>query len=394
MKNKKILGLLSVIILAAVIAMVLKACPKEQETANKDEVQQTTKTISFTERSYILATGDKVSLSLEQDVDSVTYTSSNPEAVKVSKDGEITALKKGNALITATSGDAVAYCGIMVDLESTLFELTDKKISAHVDRAILTMPSIHQQFVIDDATGDIYFLQKYDDTPSDVIATRYCADGTQEWMRFIDFGHGSGLALEREDDGSIYLWLTSDADVNEVAASVSRILWEPGKVYQEDGGDVFVFPDVDTTPIPYIDAENNLLCVRGKKGVVQAFYYYDLDAVKAGELIPLTSFEIYGGASSDEPLYYSFQGMAVSGQYLYYYEGSPSVQPKISVWDMQGNLVSFDLVPNDVFSDLNWNGGTGYYEPEGLDIYNGQLYLGMASNPGGNRRSSVFVYEK
>ena len=394
MKSKKILGLLSIIVLAAIIAIVFKVYPREQETVNENEGTQTVKTISFTERSYILATGDKVSLSLNSEEESVTYTSSNPEAVQVSETGEVTALKKGNALITATSGDAVAYCGIMVDLESTLFELTDKKISPHVDRAILTMPSIHQQFVIDDATGDIYFLQKYDETPSDVIATRYCADGTQEWMRFIDFGHGSGLALEREEDGSVYLWLTSDADVNELAVSLSRILWEPGKVYQEDGGDVFVFPDVNTTPIPYIDAENNLLCVRGKKGVVQEFYFYDLDCVKEGDLNPLHSFELLGGVSDEEPLYYSFQGMAVSGQYLYYYEGAPSVQPKISIWDMQGNLVSIDSVPDEIYSDLNWNGGEGYWEPEGLDIYQGQLYLGMASNPGGNRRASVFVYEK
>lgn len=377
---------------AMLISAVLCGCAKKKETVDTDpDKAETVSELSFTERSLFLATGDEVSLSLEQKVDSVKYESSNPEAVKVSEDGKVTALKKGNALITATAGEAVAYCGVLVDLTSLSIDVANMDVSAYVDRAILTMPSIHQSFTVDGRTGDVYFLQKYDDTPSDNVVTRYCMDGTQEWMRLIDFGHGSAIAVEYDEKDEVYIWVSSDADINERGSSVSRIKWEPGKVYQQDGGTVYDFPDAQVTPLPYIDEINDLVCVRTRTGSLQKFFYYDLISVTAGEdLIPLAVFEFTGGSTADEPGYYSFQGFATSGRYIYVLEGNPKMQPQIVTWDIEGEMLSLDKIPQPYAAET-WN--NGYYEPEGLVIVNGKMYFGIATNPGGNRRSSVFYFK-
>lgn len=395
MKNKRLLRITTFVCSMMFLLCVCGCQNKAQESTEEDTEQGVWETpdsrteLSFDQRSLFLTKGDSVSLSLEQDVDSVTYMSSRPDVAEVTEDGTVTALKKGNALITATAGDSTAYCGVLVDLSGDLIDVAGMDISTYVDKATLTMPSIHQSFAVDPVNGDVYFLQKYDDTPSDLVANRLLEDGTLEWMRLIDFGHGSSIAVEHQEDGSVYIWVSSDADINESCATVSRILWEPEKVYQEHGGTVFAFPGAENTPLPSLDQENGLLCIRTRSGGQQDFRFYDLESILAGEeLVPLAIFSFYSGSSESEPGYYSFQGYVTSGRYIYVLEGDPDMQPQIVTWDIEGEMLSIVPLSQD-HTAAEWN---GYYEPEGLNISNGILYYGVASNPSGNRRSSIFSF--
>lgn len=395
MKNKRFLYIITLVCSMMVLLSVCGCQEKVKENIEANTEQEGQETagsrteLSFDQRSLFLTKGDSVSLSLEQDVSALTYTSSRPDVAAVTEDGTVTALKKGNALITATAGESTAYCGVLVDLSGDQIDVAGMDISTYVEKATLTMPSIHQSFAVDPVNGDVYFLQKYDDTPSDLVANRLLADGTIEWMRLIDFGHGSSIAVEHQEDDAVYIWVSSDADINESCATVSRILWEPERVYQEHGGTVFSFPGAVNTPLPALDQDNGLLCLRTRSGGQQDFRFYDLESVLAGEeLVPLAIFSFYSGSSESEPGYYSFQGYVTSGRYIYVLEGDPDMQPQIVTWDIEGEMLSIVPLAQD-HTAAEWN---GYYEPEGLNISNGILYYGVASNPAGNRRSSVFSF--
>lgn len=399
-KKKKIIIIIAIIILLiAVTAAVIFLVPESEEgdvtTTNANGIASETVSalneISLSSRTLFLSSGDNASLSAPDTAQDVTYESSDPEVATVSSDGTVTAIKKGNALITAKTTDSIGYCGVLVDTESNLYDISNALYQTKIDRVSLTMPSIHQSFAYDNQTGDTYFFQKYDDTPADTVLNRVAANGTTEYMRLIDFGHAAAVALEHNDDGNLYIWVASDSDNSEQCTTVSRFLFEAGKVYQMNAGDVYEFADAAVTPLPYIDEDNGLLIIRTRSGGKTNFYYYDLASVVSGEdRIPLASFGFQAGAQTTEPGYYSFQGFAVSGKYVYVLEGEPNMTPQIVTWDAEiGNALALTQLSTSIYGNETWNGG--YFEPEGLYLDQGKIYVGIASNPSGNRRSSIIM---
>ncbi len=110
--------LLLAVMLVAAMAVCLAACKDEPvvESVNTQPVYA----LSFDKKVVILNVNeaDKVVASLYKDGqycdESVTLSSSNAGIVQISKKGEITAIKEGEADIIATYGDMTATCKVIV----------------------------------------------------------------------------------------------------------------------------------------------------------------------------------------------------------------------------------------------------------------------------------------
>ncbi|MBP7151948.1 MAG: Ig-like domain-containing protein [Paludibacteraceae bacterium] len=95
------------------IISFLTSCEKENNQVTSVTISKTTLTMHI---------GDIDSLYAESEyegniVPSVAWSSSDPSVVSVDKNGEISAQKKGNAIITASAGDKSASCKVTVDDE-------------------------------------------------------------------------------------------------------------------------------------------------------------------------------------------------------------------------------------------------------------------------------------
>ena len=102
---KKLLSMLLVVVLS--MAVFMGCTPVEQKPAVEITLSQT---------EVVLAIGEQYALeaTVKNSEESVTWASSNPEAVKVNKFGMLQALALGEAEISATIGDVVAKCNVSV----------------------------------------------------------------------------------------------------------------------------------------------------------------------------------------------------------------------------------------------------------------------------------------
>jgi hypothetical protein len=96
-----------------IIISFLTSCEKENNQVTSVTISKTTLTMHI---------GDIDTLFAESEyegniVPSIAWSSSDPSIVSVDKNGEISAQKNGNAIITASAGDKSASCNVTVDDE-------------------------------------------------------------------------------------------------------------------------------------------------------------------------------------------------------------------------------------------------------------------------------------
>lgn len=264
-----------------------------------------------------------------------------------------------------------------------------------------------------------------------------------EYMTLKYFGHTSNIAIE-EDNGDVYVWLSSNASRRSKGGyydnlSVSRIKYEPGKVYKNGyGGDNFFLPGKSNLH-PALDLDNDLLCINANSGSKRYFYVYRLSEVfrlpieafeiqvkigglKKGteerlvtkevpgrdlsKLIPLGQFSLRRGRDKKKDInYYPLQGFDIDDSFIYFNEGMgydlsisrDKSEGYITVLDFQGNIVvnrtKFNAIDNP--EDLVNHGLTnysGYMEAQGIKVKGNQLYLGYASRNGSDdvKRANIF----
>ena len=92
---------------------------KPDDTIDKpDDTPVTTPTISLNRTVLVLNVGDKDELKVNGTEDTVSWASSDPALVSVTSAGEVTALAKGTAVITAQVGDEAVTCTVTVAEEA------------------------------------------------------------------------------------------------------------------------------------------------------------------------------------------------------------------------------------------------------------------------------------
>lgn len=397
MKMKKNL----IVICLLVLLLALSACDSQQpapteQTQPTEAVVDTippTTTITLNEDGLVLSSGDTFQLSAE--VDDVSYASSNEAVATVDANGLISAVGKGNAVITASVDGVVAHCGVIVDLEETsLIDIREQTATLMVAEQYLIHASVLRDFVIVDE--EVYYIQRNDSQPSDLVLHHLDENGnTDEWMNLIGFGGGVSISAEQAADGKWYLWVESNGNAASEGQTVSRIPYEPGTTYQSQGGQTWYFNQTEGPVYASVDQENGLVCVRTVCNAGYRFTYYDYESMIAGEeLIPLYSKDLSmlttaldksinpTGAGVGE---HNFRGFAVSGQYIYQYFGTAKSSLLVAVYDIHGEAVYIHKVTE--FSDMVFR------EPDGMYIADGKLYLGLASGESGDRRANIIVYE-
>lgn len=389
---KKIFKLTAVWLLVLCMTLSLAACGAD---GGIDQPQPEKKTvISLDSSGLLLSEGETAGLTVTYDgTGSVAYSSSDETVAKVSADGIVSAVSKGNAVITVTDGDNSAVCGVIVGLQNELIDVRQQELKRILAEKYLLTLTVMQNIVVDGE--DIYLIQRCDGTPSDLVIQKYNEDNISEWMVLTGFGSGVGFSAEKNENGDLYFWTESNGNSNSEGLTISRFKWEPGTVLVQQGAQSWNFHQSEGAAYASVDQENGLLCVRTASTGGYTFTYYDLRSMsESGNAVPLYAIELDMLTSMlDEDInptgtsvgQYGFQGFAIDGQYIYQYYGTANSGAFLSVYDMMGNAQYIHRVAE--YPDLE------YREADGITVAGGKVYIGMATGLSGDRRANVFVWE-
>lgn len=357
----------------------------EANGETENENQESVGKLTLDESYLTLKTGESYQLKAETE-ETVTYTSSNPKVATVDKNGKVTAVAKGNALIVAETEKARGTCGVSIDLIDQSIDIEGKTMKPFkIDLTVARETSVMQSFAIK-PDGTLYIIQAYNSTPGDCIVTKVNTDDTQEYMRFVEFGHGNTIAVEWDEEGNDYLWIPSVGGLDSSNAGVSRMEWKSDAMYQIEAGDTWEGGLFNQNPNCAVDMESGrlLMCQTISSG--RQCYIYDLEGFLSGELTePLHTFTMPTYNEAGQPGSTYLQGFALYGEYFYTYEGGANELITIHTFDMDGNWIySRDVLG---YPDLE------YREAEGMQVCDGKIYIGIASGPSYDRKANIFTFE-
>lgn len=271
----------------------------------------------------------------------------------------------------------------------------------------------------------------------------------KEFMILKYFGHPYNISVE-EDGDEIYLWISSNGSKHKNGKywdepSVSRIKYEPGKIYEKGyGGSTYFLnnDDLQKTQVD-INRKNNLMLIaaQSKNRKDWSFYTYNLKEAEAlpsttftfyvtiggedygskektikkkvqgknlNQLIPINSFTVEG-KRNDKPNAlnsYWLQGFDIDdNRHIYFYEGEGNRKGRkgrtyITALDIDGNVVGerTRIKAMENKGELNEQEImhiSADIEPEGMTIKNGNIYLGFLSKIGKRgMRSTILKYKK
>ncbi len=395
-KNRIIVCILCILVLAALAVVVVTLLGGTEKTNKTEPVQEkTTKKLELEENGTLLKKGESFQIQVKEGK-ATGYASSNEAVATVDQEGTVTAVSKGNAVITVSgkSGET-AHCGVIVGLEETGFlDIREKKPKMIVSEQYLEHASVLRDFVI--VHGEIYYIQRKDSQPSDLTLQHLDAQGhVDEWMTFSGFGGGVSISAEEGKEGAWYIWLESNGNAASEGQTISRIPYEPGKSYQGQGGQTWYFQQTEGAVYASVDAKNGLVCIRTASKGGYTFSYYDYETMIAGEeLIPLYQIEMnmmtsnLGAEINPSGLAvggFAFRGFQTSGSYIYQYYGSAESTLILTVYNMRGEAQYVHKV--DDYRDLVFR------EPDGMYISDGKVYLGITTGKSADRRANILCYE-
>ncbi len=385
-----------VIVAAVIILLLLKIGGKIDSGGEKTSVTAKTETpLSADRRSFIMKSGESQQLTASEK--GATFASNHPEVATVDSSGKVTALKKGNALITITAGEKTAYCGVIVDGIGAMVDISKQKASAIFSDVLLEEPGAIKGLAIDKANNAYYLSQPYAtdsyvSLPSDVVVSKVTKGSkgtfeTTEWMRFYEIGTGT-IALDKKGTDT-YLMLESNGTYYGSGDTVSRVAWKNEEFEREEFGETFALDGVKGSASPAIDAENGLLVVYDN--AKKSYLFYDHEMVKSGtngtylyEVTCENNQEPAAGADDSQGFYNAtVRDFAVADGYIYQISGSSSIY--VSVFDLNGTLQYCHRVMD--YADMEVR------MPGGIACVDGNVYIAVGT---GNRQyyfGNVWIFQ-
>lgn len=383
----------SLLLLAALLALtLLLAGCNETPAAEPTEAPTVapTEPLEMEQRSLLLASGEEARLTVTGG-DEISYESSDPEVASVDANGNVKALKKGNAMITVSSGEQKLHCGVIVDAAGEMIDTSDMEATVIFSNVQLYHPMDLIGFGVDTKENAFYFSQQYAESAyqylkSDSMLTKVeQIDGVWQRSEFVHlFNHGYGyIGVERDGD-DIYLLTESNGPFKNEGTTVSRVIWEDGVMYDEEFGQTWTMPELNGNLRAQSDVENDLIVVYYADGRKTGYAIYDRSDLISGEEEPayLHKFTCVDGqtpAQGEDPsngrYNGTFRGFAVHDGYIYQLSGAANVY--LSVFDFEGNLQYCQRI--DYHSDL-----PGRVPGSVAVDEDGNLYLAMISSENGS----------
>ncbi|MCD8046261.1 MAG: Ig-like domain-containing protein [Clostridiales bacterium] len=396
---------LTVLSLMLVICIpLLTSCGTEMAESSavsaEQEAEETAEAgLAVAERSLLLSAGDAVTLTVTGAQEEISFVSSDPDVAVVDEEGTVAAKAQGNALITVSSGGETAYCGVIVDCEEELIDLSGMTANAVFTDVDVERSTTMRGLAVDADSMTFYISQSAGTLPSDMMISKVeSVDGVYdntEFMHAYESGYG-GIALEQGAGGEAYLWLESNGTLDDIGTTVSRTAWEDGVLIQREYGDTISFAELDGYVSPQIDLENDWLVVRamGADGSY-CYYFYDRSSVLAGEeaiylhSVTCAADQTPIAGNDDSNGRYgmvTFRGFTVGGGYIYQVQGNSQGKIYVSVFNMEGELMYVHIVTE--YEDMIFR------EPEAVSYADGKLYLLLTSGESGDYLANVLVFEE
>ena len=242
------LVILGIVLIAAIVIMVVS---KVTESKDVEVVQETLTPITIKERSLTLNVGDTQKLTVESGED-LTFKSSAPEVATVDDKGNVTAVAKGNSMITISDGEQTAYCGVLVGLQGAMVDISKQKANV----VFSEVPIFHLGEIIgfdyDAQDNAFYFSQRYaigtyNTMKSDSMFTKVeKKDGSwqrTESMQLYNHGYGYfGLDLTGED---VYLVTEAEGAYLDKGSALAYLPWEDNAMHNLAEEATWHFPDIE-----------------------------------------------------------------------------------------------------------------------------------------------------
>ena len=185
-----------------------------------------------------------------------------------------------------------------------------------------------------------------------------------------DFGHMANIDIE-VTNGVAYLWTGCSHDDADVAyhcrIKLDNISYSDPPTLQNPSVSV----KAPNTTLIAVDSDNRSIVLMTGSRRYHKFYIYNLDDyIKNKENATLINcFKI-----DNENYDYHRQGLEISGNYIYSYEGNPSSSEItgvfLSVYSLDGQKLVYR-------KKISYPSSTSYWEPEGIKVYNNNIYLGF-----------------
>lgn len=372
-----------VFLLTCTLIFCMTGCNKNEPSSESTNGTSEEEVLTLAETSMFIESGSTGRI--QANLENVTYKVNNENIATVDADGTVTAVGKGATYVTVSTDTQKVTCGILVDLvgNNTPIGIAGKSMQPVVYEKELIKFTIMQNWDYVGETGDFFFVQQYDKTPSDLIVTRLASDGTETHMRLLNSGHGNMISVEYEDEEHIYLWVNANGNISNAHDSVMRVQWKDGGVVDNDVEQIWKLEDMDYNPSISVDKENGLAVVYQKRGTSMSIHLYDLESMLNMAPVLLHSYTVLLGVDNTQTGYYSFQGICFYDGIIYHLEGEPLDNIYVSALDLQGNILYRELVTG--YETIE------YREPEGIQVIDGVIHIGIGSGVSGNRRANVFA---
>ena len=337
----------------------------------------------------------------------VLWSSSNPKLAIVDKNGKVT-LKKGISgivYITATTKDGnyeksvklrVMPNGVPIKFKSTYSKY---KTNIYLKRSYAAM----QSFAIYD--NYIYITQQQgsrDGSSLSKVDMRSVRNNSNEGDKFLDsvslkdFGHVANIDIEKTNNKA-FLWIGCSRDDSK-EKYVCRINLDsikytnPPKLQTASSLSALRIRGAAGVAV---DSKNRILVTRTGSRRYHKFTVYNLDdyieyAKKHGEVDSKTdkeakNIEMFSFIIDQGNYDFHRQGFTVYGKYIYSYEGDKN-GAYLSVYKINGKKMVYREkigFPSNVY---NW-------EPEGIKVYNGEIYIGYVKQDKNTKLKSQYIYK-
>lgn len=396
-KSKKLLLIiLGMIVVAAIIILLLLGLGDKKGDGEKVSATPKVEKVSVDTRSLLMKSGETVKLTTSKE--NAEFSSSNPEVATVDATGNVTAVKKGNALITITLGEEKAYCGVIVDGMGTMVDITKQKAKVIFSDVLLEEPEAITSLAVDISENAYYLAQPYATTsyeilPSDIVVSKVAKNeegtwATTDWMRFYESGTGT-IAIEK-DGIDTYLLLESNGTYYGSGNTLSSVKWESEGFGQEEYGTIYNFSEVSGSASPAVDSWNDMVVVYDN--VKKSYLFYDRNSLQSGEdavylheAVCANGQQPVAGVDDSQGFYNAtIRDFAVADGYIYQICGSSSMY--VSVFDLNGTLQYCYRVP-DYAEDMEVR------MPGGIACEAGKVYIAVGSHNSSYYLGNVWMFE-